>query len=639
MNHETRRQQALKTRTNAAELGASRVHPTHHNNGEECRYRRGDDPKECSYIANFTKGLPHDATTGLLLNPPDYRQFVLGIQSAETTDFEKTPLGPATKPVTKGCLSTQKIRCDQLPTADCWASYAAQDTNVLKHPHAKSKKDAKPANVRAWESQAAGLLTTLEGPDAQSITMPPAPTLPSHELTAEMAELYLMALLRDTHFSQFRDVSLGKPVSADLCDCTCKPVTNVDNAIDVLAKLKWFNANCCDLSDHERARHRSTQQLTKQTLFRGVAPGDDVGPYLSQFLLLGSAGINSCDDINEISDGKIAFGALQTDQRVRFAKPCRDYMTTFEAWVDVQNGADLRGLEEYIDKPSHRFITTPRDLATYVHYDALYEAYLNACLILLSMGAPFDPGIPFLAPDVSDKQQGFASFGGPHILTLVTEVATRALKAVRYQKFNIHRRLRPEALAGLIDRWNTLTDAASKKELSPVAEISTTLQDCGLLDLVVKHNTCQNKAYDRSHDASASSDRYLLPMAFPEGSPMHPSYGAGHATVAGACVTMLKAFFDTGWELPFAFEPNADGSALVPVTVDQALTVEGELNKVAANIAIGRDWAGVHYFTDYIESLRLGEQIAVGILEEQKLTYNENFTMSIPLFDGTTIRI
>jgi hypothetical protein len=37
---------------------------------------------------------------------------------------------------------------------------------------------------------------------------------------------------------------------------------------------------------------------------------------------------------------------------------------------------------------------------------------------------------------------------------------------------------------------------------------------------------------------------YLLPLAFPEGSPMHSSYGSGHATKAGACVTMLKAIFD-----------------------------------------------------------------------------------------------
>ena len=76
----------------------------------------------------------------------------------------------------------------------------------------------------------------------------------------------------------------------------------------------------------------------------------------------------------------------------------------------------------------------------------------------------------------------------------------------------------------------------------------------------------------------------------------------------------------------------------IPVT-NGRLTVEGELNKLASNIAIGRDWAGVHYFTDYIESLRMGEQIAIGILEEQKLTYRENFSMTVPLFDGGSVRI
>jgi hypothetical protein len=40
------------------------------------------------------------------------------------------------------------------------------------------------------------------------------------------------------------------------------------------------------------------------------------------------------------------------------------------------------------------------------------------------------------------------------------------------------------------------------------------------------------------------------------------------------------------------------------------LTVRGELNKLAANIAIGRNMAGVHYRSGYMESLRLGEQIA-----------------------------
>ena len=49
-------------------------------------------------------------------------------------------------------------------------------------------------------------------------------------------------------------------------------------------------------------------------------------------------------------------------------------------------------------------------------------------------------------------------YGGPHILTLVTEVATRALKAVWHQKFNIHLRLRPEALAARIHMAENIKD-------------------------------------------------------------------------------------------------------------------------------------------------------------------------------------
>ena len=121
---------------------------------------------------------------------------------------------------------------------------------------------------------------------------------------------------------------------------------------------------------------------------------------------------------------------------------------------------------------------------------------------------------------------------------------------------------------------------------------------------------------------------------------MHPSYGSGHATVAGACVTILKAFFDSGWVLPFSYKPADNGNTLVPdLDFDGKYTIEGELNKLAANIAIGRNWGGVHWYSDQLESLRLGEQVALGILEEQKLTYGENFSMSIPLFDGTTVRI
>ena len=62
-----------------------------------------------------------------------------------------------------------------------------------------------------------------------------------------------------------------------------------------------------------------------------------------------------------------------------------------------------------------------------------------------------------------------------------------------------------------------------------------------------------------------------------------------------------------------------------------------ELNKLAANIAIGRNFAGVHYYTDYYDSLRLGERVAVGILQEQMTAYPECVKMSFRDFDGHRI--
>jgi hypothetical protein len=252
----------------------------------------------------------------------------------------------------------------------------------------------------------------------------------------------------------------------------------------------------------------------------------------------------------------------------------------------------------------------------------------------------------------------------------VTEVATRALKAVRFQKFNNHIRLRPEALAArvhLLKTFDGLSEAA-KQTIPPalqkdMGKFAQALDTAGILDAV---------------KTGPGQGNYFLPMAFPEGSPMHPAYGAGHATVAGACVTILKAFFDTSavlakftkaanqceeekeviafkrlsqGDIPIAFRPprlphpnTGEGvpaqTHLDSYTPDCFLTLEGELNKLAANIAIGRNMAGVHYFSDYYDSLRMGEKIALGILEEQALTYSTDpCVFSVPTFDGDVVRI
>ena len=593
-----RRFRAREIRREAAELAFEREHPPQVSNGEEFEYRISGEP---SHIANFTKGLPHDVNTGLLESPDDYQQFVRGIDSGDVRDFKDTPLGPERDE-------------EEMPI---WESQIAKDEVPMP------RNGGKPVEVRAWESQGAGLTFDLQGPDAQSVTMPPAPKLDSAELIAEMIEVYSMALLRDLPFVKFSESE------------------EVQRAIGLLNNSQWVgSADNSSLSAAEQQRRRGPFNL--QNVFRGITPGDDVGPYISQFLLIGNQSLGAPNATEPSPDGLIRYGSIRIDQKVRVAEFRKDYMTTWEAWVDVQNGADVRGFETYEENPQYRFIATPRDLATYVHYDALYEAYLNACLLMLEMRVPFDRGIPFQLPDSVDKQQGFAQFGGPHILSLVTEVATRALKAVRFQKFNVHRRLRPEGVGGLVHRHKC-------GDTKGIEVIETLVNGLGekLLYLVAQHNKIQNQNPDRINDESAKASSYLLPMAFPEGSPMHPSYGAGHATVAGACVTILKAFFDHGAELQlpnqdgkyFAYQAAADGSYLEKVSIDRPLTVEGELNKLASNISIGRNWAGVHYFTDYIESIRLGEEIALGILEEQKLTYGENFSMTVPLFDGGTVRI
>ena len=133
---------------------------------------------------------------------------------------------------------------------------------------------------------------------------------------------------------------------------------------------------------------------------------------------------------------------------------------------------------------------------------------------------------------------------------------------------------------------------------------------------------------------------YLLPLAYPEGSPTHPTYPAGHATIAGACVTILKAFYNQNFEIPAPQVPSEDGVALFKYNGDQALTVGGELNKLASNIAIGRDAAGVHWRSDGVEGLILGEEVAISVLADLLLNYHEEFQgFTLNRFDGSLVKI
>jgi hypothetical protein len=112
--------------------------------------------------------------------------------------------------------------------------------------------------------------------------------------------------------------------------------------------------------------------------------------------------------------------------------------------------------------------------------------------------------------------------------------------------------------------------------------------------------------------------------------------------IAGACVTALKAFFNETFVLPSPVVSSDDGQSLVPYTGSDAgqITVGGELNKLANNVALGRDMAGVHWRSDAEQALLLGEKVTISILRDQRPTYNEPFNgFTFTRFNGTSITV
>lgn len=407
----------------------------------------------------------------------------------------------------------------------------------------------------------AGLAFEVAGADSHALAIRAAPAFGSAEQAGEMAELYWMAMLRDVPFRQYSADAIAAHAAADL------------------SRMSDFRGP------------KEGNRVTSATLFRDLSPGCLTGPLISQFFW------------------QIApFGTEVLDRRMRTAAAGIDYLTNVGEWLDVQRGATAFGVARYDD--SRRYLRNARDLGEWVHIDVLFQAYFTALLCLLSAGAPADPGNPYL---LSRTQSAFGTFGNPYIASLLCSVAKPALKAVWYQKWFVHRRLRPEAFGGRVHFHRT--GAAGYP-----------------LHVDILNSSVLSEVFRQQ-------GTYLLPMAFPEGSPTHPAYASGHATVAGACTTILKAFFDESWVIPNPVEASDDGLTLLPWH-GPPLTLGGELNKLAANVAHGRNMAGLHWRTDATEGMRLGEQVALSLLREEHSCFNEDFKgLSLTRFDGSTTTV
>jgi len=214
------------------------------------------------------------------------------------------------------------------------------------------------------------------------------------------------------------------------------------------------------------------------------------------------------------------------------------------------------------------------------------------------------------------RSKQFDGFGLPQVEVLIAEVGSRALKHAWFEKWFVNRLLRPEEFGGRIHFTRT-----------------------GARNYPIDTTALESQAVQAAFNRNGT---YLLPMAYPEGCPQHPSYPQAHATIAGACATILKWFFNETTPIKNPLVASSDGTGTVPYTGSDAdqMTVGGEINKLASNVGLARMFAGVHWRADYTQGLLLGEQVAISVLRDQSKLYNEDFTgFTFTTFNGIKITV
>jgi hypothetical protein len=428
----------------------------------------------------------------------------------------------------------------------------------------------------------------LEGLDSHATNgIPPAPSVASAETASEEVEHYWGALLRDVNFTDYPTNSL------------------VAQAVSDMNNLSFVKSS---------KNKEIPYPVTPQNLFRGqFVPGDGnvQGPYISQFMIQPT--FFGCQSLTQ-----------QYQRFLSISEGGADYMTAVSEYQNIQNGVPPTRHLAY--DPTFRFVRQGRDLAAYTRVDVLHQAYFVAFLVLAGLRAPLNPGNPYIG---SQTEHGFGTLAGPDAAGTIPEMATRALKAAWFHKWIVNLRMRPEEYGALVQA--RLTNS------HPFPQAAGALHSDVLNSVVLPIIYSQYGSY-------------LLPQAFPEGAPSHPCYPTGHGAVGGACITALKFFYDGSQRIrPLlqaagsdVYVPSADGLSLVPYTGSDrdSLTINGELAKLGFNISFGHGiHAGIHFRSSSLQSLLLGEQVALSVLQDRANSYNEPFTINITKFDGTTATI
>jgi len=329
--------------------------------------------------------------------------------------------------------------------------------------------------------------------------------------------------------------------------------------------------------------------ITPNNVLRGPTQGDVIGPYISQFLLQ-----------------DIPYGPITVEQKMNTYTlgENRDYMVTHEDWLNVQNSTG-KPQTPYNTK---RYPVNGRDLGILVANDFATYPITNALLMLSnkhSYHCPLDHTNPYNA---SDSQFGFVTLGYAEIYHAAGIILDSAYRKTYYDRWMVHKTIRPEEFAGRVHHQ--------------------ILNDRGY---DMHEQVLTSEAVKRLH---AQQNTYMLSQVNAVGCPFHPSYPGGHGLSAGSSLTLLKAFVKEDFVIPNPVVPSADGSSLVPYEGPE-LTVGHELDKLASNIAVGKQFAGAHWLSDTVVGMNQGEAVAIEILGIMKATYAEPFAgFELTRFNG-----
>lgn len=460
---------------------------------------------------------------------------------------------------------------------------------------------------------------TTEGTDAFLPSLPEAPAYDGGRTTVELLEAYAMSQLRDEPLDTIESASLLQDLRTDfnrvLDDADLEDYAGHD--------FGWFQGFDADGS------FAGSESGVAENVFRDPIYGCDVGPYGSQIWYddVPLGGIEFPLQVRPITGVKGTDGRAPELTELDTSGP--PFCTTESAVLEnirQRSGAEPGHDEDYrVDLERGEAVYPYRgiDFASQVRDDPAYQPYLLAALQLSSWRAPANPENPYVRNSDQADVDGvhpYIDFGAVGVLDLIARVCRNALIAAWHQKWFVHRRLRPETYGLRIheDRDYGLPDL-----LDPGAwqgsEVIGTVQD--------EHGTP------------------LLPQVYPEGGPAHPAYPSGHSVIAGACAAVLKTHFADisldelananpalGGESNRYFDGPKIPDPSNPQEVDDYtasdasdMTVHGEINKFASNIGMARIWAGVHYRSDHLYGMLLGEQVAAATMWDHYTRNTETF--------------